>query len=225
MSGAERIVKPEAEQGTPEWRAQRAGKVTASVVFDMIARDKNGKFKAARENLLVELIVERLTGVPSQHYISKAMQWGVDQEPNARKAYEFFANVDVERAFFVPHPTIEMAGASPDGKLVGRRGLVELKNPNTKTHLEWMMANVVPEEHEPQMMFQMACCPEAEYCDFFSFDTRLPIHMRGFLKMLPRDEKRIREIEDETVKFLRELDTRLAELTCRFKRKKAGTAA
>ena len=143
------------EQRTDDWFAARLGKVTASRVADVIAKTKTG-YSASRENYMAQLVVERLTQTKADSYTNSAMQWGTDQEPFARAAYEAAQGVMVEEVGFIPHPTIEWAGASPDG-LVGDDGLVEIKCPNTASMIEVLLTQKVPQKYFTQMQFQMAC--------------------------------------------------------------------
>lgn len=197
------------EQRSEEWHQIRLGKVTASKVADVIAKTKTG-YGASRANYMAQLIAERLTGVPAESYTNAAMQHGVDTEPEARAAYEFYQGVTVEQVAFVPHPKIDQAGASPDG-LVEGDGLVEIKCPSTATHLETLLGQAVPSKYIAQMQFQMACT-DRKFCDFVSYDPRMPEHMRLFIKRVPRDAKFIKEIEDEIAAFLFEMAVKLAEL-------------
>jgi hypothetical protein len=128
-------------QGTPEWHLARLGKVTASRVADVVARTKNG-YGASRANYMAELIAERLTGTPAPDYVSAAMQWGLDREPEARIAYELFYGYEVAPVGFIDHPSIAMCGASPDG-LIGDDGLVEFKCPNTATHIDALLGATI----------------------------------------------------------------------------------
>jgi putative phage-type endonuclease len=196
-------------QGTPEWFAQRCGRVTASRVGDVIATTKSG-YSTSRENYMAQLIAERLTGNVEESYTNAAMQWGTNTEPQARAAYEFFNDVTVEPAEFVPHPTIPMCGASPDG-LVGADGLLEVKAPNTATHLNTLLGNKVPEKHMPQIQWQMACTGRA-WVDFMSFDPRLPSNMQMFVQRVPRQDNEIKLLETEIKMFLNELERRVAAL-------------
>src|SRR6266704_927215 len=133
---------PMIEQGTDAWKALRVGKATASRIADVVARTKTG-WGASRANYAAELIAERLTGRPSEGYTNDAMQWGTEKEPDARAAYEWLHNCEVELASFVDHPTIAMSGASPDG-YVGTEGLVEIKCPTTATHLATLLNEPLP---------------------------------------------------------------------------------
>jgi putative phage-type endonuclease len=200
-------------QGSDEWKALRLGKVTASRVADVIAKTKTG-YSASRANYMAQLIAEHLTGVVADSYANAAMQHGTDTEPEARAAYEFYHGA-VEQIAFVPHHKIEQAGCSPDG-LVGADGLVEIKCPNTATHLETLLGRTVPSKYEAQMQFQMACTGR-QWCDFVSYDPRMPEHMRLFVKRLARDDKRIAEIEGEIAAFLLEMGVKLCELNSLYK--------
>ena len=198
------------EQGSPEWFQVRLGKVTASRVSDVIAKTKSG-WSASRANYLAQLVAERLTGQPQESYTNAAMQWGTDNEPLARAAYEFRTDATVTPAWFIDHPNIPMTGASPDG-LIGNVGLVEIKCPNTSTHIETLLGKTIPSKYETQMQWQMACTG-VQWCDFVSFDPRMPEAMRLFVCRLPRDDKRIAELEAEIKAFLKELDDKVNALS------------
>ena len=197
------------EQKSDEWFAARLGKVTASRVADVIAKTKTG-YSASRENYMAQLVVERLTNTQAESFTNAAMQWGTDQEPFARAAYEVQQNVLVDETGLVDHPTIEMAGASPDG-LVGEDGLVEIKCPNTATHIDTLLNQTVPAKYITQMQFQMACTGR-QWCDFVSFDPRMPQKAQIFIKRVPRDDAFIKEIESEIKKFLAEVSAKVDQL-------------
>ena len=196
-------------QGSPEWFAARLGKVTASRVADVIAKTRTG-WGASRANYMAALIAERLTGTPAESYTNAAMQHGLDTEPQARVAYELVRDVTVLPVGFVPHPTIEMSGASPDG-LIEPDGIIEIKCPNTATHIETLLGSEIPDKYIVQMQFQMACTG-AEWCDFVSFDPRMPARLSLYVKRIMRDHKRIAELEALVKDFLAELDAKLAAL-------------
>ncbi|MBR1032722.1 lambda exonuclease family protein [Bradyrhizobium liaoningense] len=206
-------------QGSPEWKALRCGRVTASRVADVVAKTKTG-YSASRANYLAQLIAERLTGSPTETYTNAAMQHGTETEPEARAAYEFYQGVTVEQVAFVSHPKIDQAGASPDG-LVGADGLVEIKCPNTATHLETLLGQAVPAKYVDQMQFQMACTGR-QWCDFVSYDNRMPEHMRMFVRRVQRDAKRINELETEIAGFLLEMAVKLSELNSIYGEKEAA---
>lgn len=196
-------------QGSPEWHQLRLGKVTASRVADVVAKTKTGA-SASRTNYMAELIAERLAGEPADKFTNAAMQWGTDMEPQARAAYEFRTDAEVTQVGFVLHPSIDQAGCSPDG-LIDEDGLIEIKCPNTATHLETLLGQAVPAKYETQMQFQMACTGR-QWCDFVSYDPRMPESMRMFIKRVERDDKRIKELETEVAGFLLEIAVKLSEL-------------
>lgn len=198
------------EQGSIEWFQARAGKVTASRVADVVARTKSGP-AASRGNYLAQLVCERLTGMVAEGYSSPEMRHGVEQEPFAREAYEFLTGVFVDQIGMVDHPTIPMTGASPDG-LVGSDGLVEIKCPNTATHIETLLSGKVPAKYVTQMAWQMACAGRA-WCDFVSFDPRMPEHMRLFVQRVERDDALVSELEREVTVFLSEVAATVEALT------------
>jgi putative phage-type endonuclease len=200
-------------QGSEAWLAARCGRVTASRIADLMARTKTG-WGAGRANYMAELVCERLSGQPAAFFVNDAMRWGTEQEPRARAAYAARHGVDVFETGFVPHPEIAMAGASPDG-LVGDEGLVEIKCPNSATHLDTLTSGAVPEKYLLQMQFQMACVGR-DWCDFASFDPRLPERMQLWVKRVPRDVSLILSIESEVAAFLAELDAKLAKLDALF---------
>lgn len=198
------------EQGTPYWKAVRCGLVTASRCADVLAWLKKGGEKSERRNYRSQVVVEILTGVPTEQRITREMQWGIEQEPFARAAYELDRDVMVEIAGFVLHPDVARFGASPDG-LVGSEGLVQIKCPNTSTHLAWMMAGVIPLEHAPQMLAEMACTGRL-WNDFVSYDPRLPEHLQLFIRRMDRNETFIAQLETEVVRFNAEIEEMLEQL-------------
>ena len=200
-------------QGSAEWFAERLGKVTASRVADVVAKTRNG-WGASRANYEAQLIAERLTGVVAESYTNQAMQWGIDTEPQARAAYEFLHDVEVVEVGFVQHPTILNSGASPDG-LIGNDGLIEIKSPNTATHIATLLDSKIPEKYVKQMLWQMACT-QRKWCDFVSFDPRLPHEMQLFVSRMDRDEKRISELEDNVAQFLQQVDLKTKELLDKY---------
>lgn len=208
------------EQGSEEWHAIRLGKVTASRVADATDLLKSGKPGAKRETYLGELIAERLTGAAVMKFQNDLMRWGKEQEPQARSLYEFMFNVEVEQVAFVDHPSIAMAGASPDG-LVGGEGLVEIKCPSTATHIDTLLRQEIPAEHVKQMVWQMSCTGR-QWCDFVSYDPRLPPHMSLFVKRLDRDDDAVRALETDVAAFLAEVDMKVDALRALYEHKEAA---
>ena len=196
------------EQRTNAWHQARLAKVTASRVADVIAKTRSG-YAASRDNYMAQLIVERLTGKPTESFSNAAMEWGTQTEPEARAAYSARTGELVEEVGFIDHPTIEGAGASPDG-VVGE-GLVEIKCPQTNTMLEWILTRTIPARYLAQMQFQMAVTG-AKWCDFAAYDPRLPEHLQLLIIRVERDDTRIAEIEAEISMFLGELDDKVNKL-------------
>lgn len=201
-------------QRTPDWYAARIGKVTASRAADVMARTKSG-YAASRANYMAELLCERLTQQRAENFTSAAMQWGIEKEPMARAAYEAMSGNTVREVGFVDHPEIDNFGASPDGE-VARDGLIEIKCPNTATHLDMMVNEAIPAKYMTQMQVQLACTDRA-WCDFVSFDPRLPPELSIWICRVYRDEEQIAKIETEVKTFLEELDAKIEDLRSRFK--------
>ena len=204
----------EVQQRTDAWHQLRVGKVTASRVADIIAKTKSGP-SASRENYLAQLVCERMTGKPAESYSNAAMSWGTEQEEFARAAYEARMNILVTEVGFIDHPWITMSGASPDG--LANEGMVEIKCPNTATHIQTLLDRKVPEKYITQMMWQMACT-ERDWCDFVSFDPRMPAGHEYFCSRLKRDDKGIADMEAEVADFLEELSKQIETLNERLKK-------
>src|SRR5271165_863715 len=202
-------------QGSFQWLQARTVRVTASGVADVMAflkrGDKKGGDTAARSAYKAQIVSEILTGQASgEGFINSYMERGTEQEPYARAAYEIRNDVSVDTVGFVIHPTIERFGASPDG-LIGLDGGVELKNPKTSTHIDYMLAGILPVEYEPQVMSCLSCT-ERDWWDFVSFDSRLPLRHQMFKIRVFRNEERIKEIESGVLSFLQEVDDIIGRL-------------
>jgi hypothetical protein len=198
------------EQGSAEWIQMRVGCVTGSRVSDVMAKlVKKGGEAAVRVNYKSEIVCETLTGRAADHFVSREMLWGIENEMFAREAYGIEV-AEAERVGFALHSRINRFGASPDG-LVGKDGLVEFKCPNTATHIDYIRAGIVPAEYHWQMLAEMACT-DREWCDFVSYDPRLPKKFQLFVRRFARDEARIAQMEEEVSKFLAEVDEEIAKL-------------
>ena len=195
-------------QGTVEWLKARAGLVTASRIADVVAKTKTGE-SASRANYRAQIVAERLSGQPQESYTNDAMRWGIDTEPLARSAYEAHTGDFVEQIGLVLHPEIEWAGASPDG-LAGA-GLLEIKCPNTATHIDYLLNKVPPTKYRPQMAWQCACT-DREWVDFVSFDPRLPEKHQLFVVRYVPEKDYIKELEGEVKRFLDEVNELLIKL-------------
>jgi len=197
----------DAVQGTPEWLAARAGRVTASMISNVLMKPETAGFR----DYQAQLVAEILTGKPQgSDYTNVHMQYGSETEPLARSAYEAETGFPVDEVGLCIHPIIERAGASPDG-LVGNSGLVEIKVPKVSTHLAYLIAGVVPAGYKNQMMWQMACTGR-DWCDFVSFRPDLPEHLQLFIVRFKRDSEKILELETAVISFLSTVDAMLAKL-------------
>lgn len=206
-------------QGSDEWHAARLGKVTASRVCDVVARTKTG-WGASRANYAAQLVAERLTGVQAATYTTEAMRWGSEKEFEAKEVYSFAVGMPVLPVGFVDHPGISMAGASPDG-FVGKDGLVEVKAPLTATHIETLLGAAIPFKYVLQMQWQMSCTGR-RWCDFVSYDPRMPEDMRLHVQRVDRDDEMIRQLDSDVGAFLRELDETVAKLVSRYRQPMAA---
>tara|TARA_R100001594_G_scaffold26167_4_gene50879 strand:- start:470 stop:1099 length:630 start_codon:yes stop_codon:yes gene_type:complete len=196
-------------QGSPEWHQARLGKVTASRISDVAAKIKTG-WGASRSKYMGELIAENLTHEPTPSYTNAAMQHGTDTESQAAAAYAFYTDAELELVGFVDHPKIEQAGCSPD-RLIGKDGLVEIKCPQTSTHIDTLLGGSIPKKYIDQMYWQMACT-RREWCDFVSFDPRMPPETQLFIQRIERDKERIKELEEMVVEFLFEMNEKIDRL-------------
>jgi hypothetical protein len=209
------LIVCEHPQGTDAWLSDRAGKATGSRARDILAKIKSGE-AAARRNYRTQLAVERLTGSPQESgFVSKEMQWGTEQEPFARMAYESVSGNLVTEMGFLRMPHL-MIGCSLDGLVeeVGRHGIFEAKCPNSATHIEYLTNGKLPSEHKPQILHNVYVTG-ADFADFVSYDPRMPEKLQLFVVRWERDEKEIKEYEVELLQFLAEVDElhkKLAEL-------------
>ena len=192
----------EIEQRSEAWFQARIGKVTASAVADVLAKTKTG-VSASRGNYLIKLAIQRVTGQIEESYTNDAMQWGIDNEDQARVAYEIASGKFVDQIGFVDHEIIDWFGCSPDG-LVDTDGLVEIKCPNSATHWEYFKTKEVPKKYFIQMQAQMSCTGR-KWCDFVSFDPRMPEKSQLLIIRVPRDNTFIDLMETEVMEFLMEV--------------------
>lgn len=197
------------EQGSEEWFAQRLGKATASRIADITAKTKSG-YSTSRGNYCIELALERITGKRQESYSNDAMKGGTETEPLARAAYEARTGALVLEVGMIDHPTISMSGASPDG-LIDSDGLLEIKCPNSATHLKTMLSGKPASNYMTQMVWQMACTGRG-WCDFVSFDPRFPEHLQLFTMRIMRDQAVIVATESEVKSFLDEVAAMVDQL-------------
>lgn len=196
-------------QGSEAWKLLKVGKVSASRMADLLAKTKSGA-SASRAKYMAQLLCERMTGQPTEFFTTAAMQRGTEIEPVARAAYEAENLTSVEQVAWVEHPTIPMAGCSPDG-LVGEHGLIEIKCKEIHNHLDSILNDKIDPDHQTQMMWQMACTGR-QWCDYVCFDDRAPEGLQLFVKRLERNDELIQKMEDEVRTFLKDLESMIQKL-------------
>jgi putative phage-type endonuclease len=196
-------------QQSPEWFAQRCGKATASRISDIVAKTKTG-YSTSRVNYMAQLVVERMTNQVAESYSNAAMEWGVENEPFARAAYEVKTGNTVDQVGAIDHPRIALSAASPDG-LIGDDGCLEIKCPHTSTHIATLLGEEPVKKYYDQMQWQMACT-DRKWCDFVSFDPRMPSHLQLFVKRIERNDEYIEQLEKEVVQFLMEVEDKVKKL-------------
>jgi putative phage-type endonuclease len=199
----------EVTQGTEAWHQQRMGKATASRISDIVAKTKTG-YSTSRANYMAQLVVERMTNQVAESYSNAAMEHGITFEPFARAAYELKTGNMVDQVGAIDHPRIAMSAASPDG-LVGDDGCLEIKCPNTATHIDTLLGDEPAKKYYDQMQWQMVCANRS-WCDFVSFDPRMPSHLQLFVKRIERNDLYIAELEKEVVQFLIEVEDKVKKL-------------
>lgn len=197
-------------QGTGAWLSQRCGKLTASRMAEAMATRKDGKPAADRVNLLKELLAERMTGDAMPHYVSPEMRHGIENEAQAKDEYEESSGEILTPCGFIEHPEIADFGATPDA-LHGTDTVYEFKAPKTTTHLDWIMGGVVPEQHRPQILAQLACSRRTRAV-FVSFDPRISGPRRLFIREWSPEPEEIAAIECAAREFLAELERMWAAL-------------
>lgn len=196
-------------QGSLEWHQARLGCVTASRVADVVSRTRSG-YCAARHAYMRQLVAERLTGVPAPIAPTPAMRWGLEMEDYAVEAYEDATGLVTQTVGFLGHSSLAYAGASPD-RLVGNDGLLEVKCPTTVTHIDTLLSSEPAGRHVLQMQWQLACSGR-QWCDFVSYDPRMPEAQTLFITRIARDDEMIAQLEAEVGIFLGEVEHKLSAL-------------
>jgi len=194
------------EQRTAEWYEKRRGKITASAISKTMMKSTTAGYR----NYMAEKVAEVLTGCCAESFTSGPMQWGIDHEDDARLCYSFITGNEVEQVDFVDHHSMENCGASPDG-LIGTDGLVEIKCPNTATHIDYLTKRKVPKDYNDQMQWQMACTGR-QWCDFASYDPRMPENLQLCIIRVERDDALILSMQMYADVFLKEVAEMVAKL-------------
>lgn len=198
------------EQGSDEWKVARLGHVTASNMADVMSKGKGSGEAIGRYKYKVRLVAERLTQTAAESFSNAAMEWGVEQEQFACIEYESRLETFVDKTGFWLHPEIKWLGVSPD-RLVDSDGLIEVKCPNTTTHLNYWLENKIPTDYYKQIQCQLWVTGR-QWCDFVSYDPRLPKRNQLLVIRAERDESLIKEMEAETLKFLDEVESLIIKL-------------
>jgi putative phage-type endonuclease len=199
------ITYHDLEQGTEEWLKLRMEYITATKFGVVLSKG------AGRKTYMLEKIAEMLTGHRKENYTNPAMEWGTQTEPQARAHYEFMRDVDVAQAGFVTNDKYPGAGISPDG-MVGYDGLIEIKCPNTTTHLDYIIRQSMPAKYKPQVQGQL-WITERQWCDFVSFDPRvMDPDLQMFVVRVHRDDEYISGLAKSVADFKSELDEMLNKL-------------
>jgi len=194
------------EQGSLEWKKAKLGYVSASSIADVMAKGKG----ISRHKYMVKLVAERLTGEVTESYTNDAMQHGIDTEELAKIAFQNATQTLTEKTGFWKHPEIEWLGVSPDA-LIGDDTVVEVKCPNTTTHIDYIFEDRCPVEYYKQIQCQLWVTGRAK-AYFVSFDNRLPEKNQLFIKEVSRDEELIKEMETEVLLFLKESQSMIDRL-------------
>ena len=196
-----------------QFLANRCGKLTASNIFKVLDRKKNGEKTAAYVQYQHELLAERLTGFSVPHVVTDAMLFGAEHEDEAADAFVALTGRDVRLSRTYDHPEIESFAATPDREIDD--GLIEIKVPTSPKFVAWKLAGIVPLEHRPQMLAQLACTRK-KWCGFVAYDPRQKEERhRLFLAKFEPTPEEIAAVEDAARSFLAELDAMFEAFTTR----------
>jgi hypothetical protein len=201
------FTAPDEDARLAAWLDLRAGKLTASRMKDSMSFNKDGRPSIKRSDYMRDLLAERLTGYTTRNFVNAAMEWGLEKEPEAKLVLARITGNKLLPGEFIEHPLIENFGCTPDAPYANDlHGLTEIKCPTTGTFIEWVLAGVVPEEHKPQMLAQLACTKRS-YVDFFAYDPRIKEEgKRYFLRRFEPSQGEIARVEEAAIQFLGELD-------------------
>jgi putative phage-type endonuclease len=202
----------ECEQRTPEWFAARAGKITGSVAGDVLAKLKSGLEPASRRDLRISLAIERFTGKPmeSDGFVNAAMQRGIDKESDARMAYQIATSNEVRQTGFVVSDD-NTIGCSLDGDVDGFKGIIEIKCPKTATHIQTLKERKLPADYRWQVTHNLLVT-SAVWCDFVSFDDRMPFGLQLVVIRVNRSELDLDTYRIALAAFNNEIDAEVESL-------------
>ena len=203
------IIVDNIKQGSAEWLAARIGKVTASRMSAVLSKGRGDAPSKTAETYMMELIVEKLTGEPTPFFETADMKWGTETEEDARLMYQIRNNVAIREVAYISEG--ENLLVSPDG-LVGDNGLIEIKCPKSATQLKRALTDNYSKDYTAQIQMQL-WISKREWCDFLSYDPRLP-KKTGYLEQrVQRDEKYIKNMSEKTNEFIDRMGELLEKLT------------
>lgn len=206
-------------QGTPEYFLARVGSLGGSGVDDATAETKSGP-AASVAAIMTRLILESITGNPTETFVTMPMKIGIAREGDARIGYEFITGATVEQVGLFRHPRIPRTHASPDGLIVGTKGGIEIKCPSAHTHLEYLMSEKIPGKYQKQMIWQAACCG-LEFVDFVSFNPEFPEDGKFFIQRFNVTPEMVAELEAKVEKFITNMLAKEEALRAKLERKAA----
>lgn len=210
------------DQRSEAWFAERAGKITASRMSDvMLERDrepfKSGPRKGQQKpppkaltDYAYQLAAERLTGRPRKQVKAAALQWGQDVEPAAVAAYQAETGELVTLCGFMQHPVYSFVGASPDFQ-VGEDGGGEVKSPeSSEVHLETLLCGL-PSEHIAQIQGGLWVSGR-QWWDFVSYHPDFPPEYRLYIERVNRDSLYIAQLESACLQMEADVQEILSKL-------------
>jgi hypothetical protein len=186
------------DQGSDEWLAQRCGKVTMSHAKDLLT---GGKGKT-RQSYILDLVAERLSGKPTDNFLSVDMQRGTFLEEYAVAAFESsIRDNSVTRVGFVLTED-ERIGCSPDG-LIGSSGGIEIKCPAPRQHIRNVLADGM-DDYIQQVQGNLWVCERDRWfiVSFCPWVEDFPLH----IKLVYRDEDMIKKISESAIRAADEVD-------------------
>ena len=210
---------PDLEKAEPvlssfaRWKKQRLGRYTSSQ-FGKIKIAKSGKNKGGltdtSKTYMNQILAELMTGEPQDNVKAKALQYGIDNEPIAIKAYEKAKGVKVKKGKFRLIPRFNLGGGTPDG-LIGNDGVIEVKCPYISTnHVKTVVTKKVPDIYKDQITGHLLVTGR-KWVDFVSFDPRNKIKSLMIIRV-ERNENDIQELMERIQLFDKTLKAEMKKL-------------
>jgi hypothetical protein len=214
---------------SPEQREARVGFITASMFGSamqwtagegvFLSGPRKGQPRpnvstAERDRYMRQLAFERTSKRPVHEIGSKSLSWGIEAEPEAKKAYEIETGTMIESAPFTVHPRHPFIGASPDFVIYGAPGGGEIKSPHDEAVHVWTLLNGMPPDHMPQVQGNIWVAG-LDFWDFCSFDPRAAEGLQLYRQRIFRDDAYIDNMERLLLQFeaeLRQMVTKLDQI-------------